>query len=384
MILTSANIPDFENKKISLPEAEFLSYQPDFAKIKNAWKEFGGFKNILIIGHGGSINSFIGIYQSLGTEKNVMILDTTDPEYIAEIKNKFHKNETLVIAASKSGDNITQIEAFLNFIDYPVLFIVGKDTPLEQLAKKSGAKIFIHPPIGGRFAGFTDVALVPAAICGIDVKAVHSGAKEFYELYHQDNFAIRAAQIFYALEQKGFVDVFVPFYSHYLFSFANLVVQLCHESFGKEGRGQSYIAAEAPESQHHTNQRFFGGRKNIAGFFMHLENFRTDSLIAVPAGAGSIPLKDSDLAILNKIPLSYSMHSEFRGTFEHAKIEGIPVAALGLSLIDLKEIGRFIAFWQMFAVYSSVLRGVDPFDQPQVQSSKLISWQNRKNFKTGN
>ena len=384
MNLETANIPDFETKKLSLPDAPFLSYQPDFSKIKNAWKEFGGFKNILIIGHGGSVSSFAGMYRSLGTfnsEKNVIILSTTDPEYIAEIKKKFFKHETLVLAISKSGENITQLEAALQFIDYSLLVIAGKDSTLEKIGKKAGAKIIEHPAIGGRYTAFTEVALIPAAICGIDVEQMYSGAKQMHELYSKDNLALQAAQIFYALEQKGFVDVFLPIYSHYLFDFGMLIVQLCHESFGKAGTGQTYLAAEAPESQHHTNQRFFGGRKNIAGFFVNVENFRNDQVTIVPPGMQDIAIKDGHLAVLNKLPLSFSMQSEFRGTFEDAKISGIPVAALHLNLIEPREIGAFIAFWQMFAVYSSVLRNVNPFDQPQVENSKLISWNNRKKWR---
>jgi glucose-6-phosphate isomerase len=40
-----------------------------------------------------------------------------------------------------------------------------------------------------------------------------------------------------------------------------------------------------------------------------------------------------------------------------------------------------MAFWQMFAVYSSILRGVDPFNQPQVENSKNISFAKREKFK---
>src|SRR5579864_7914674 len=125
MHLTTANIPEFEPKKITLPEAPFLAYQPNFARIKQAKKEFGGFKNILVIGNGGSISSFIGIYKVLGTEKNIAIISSTDPEHILALKKNFPQHETLVITISKSGENITQLEATLQFIDYPMLVIAG-------------------------------------------------------------------------------------------------------------------------------------------------------------------------------------------------------------------------------------------------------------------
>jgi glucose-6-phosphate isomerase len=382
MNIEFSNIPSFEPKKVDLPEAPFLSYKPHFEKIKQAAAEFSAFKNLIVIGHGGSISSFLGMRSAFNLNKNVFILNTVDPEYITQLKNTLQKEETLVITISKSGENITQLEETLQFIDYPLLFITAKGTVLEQIGKKAGAKIIEHPPIGGRYTAFTEVALVPAAIYGIDTEKMFAGAKRMYESYFdENNIAMQAAQTFYYLEQQGFVDVFMPFYSHNLFPFSHLIVQLCHESFGKEGKGQTYLASEAPESQHHTNQRFFGGRKNIAGFFIYLENFRNELLTKMPTEMHSITIKDGTLFNLNKLPLSYSMQSEFRGTYEDAKIAGIPVAALNLNFINEEQIGAFIAFWQMYAVYSSVLRQVNPFDQPQVESSKIISWKRRRQFR---
>ncbi len=381
MNLDFTNIPKFETKKLDLPVAPFLSYQPDFKSLRALWQEFGMFKNILLIGHGGSVTSFMGIYQALPTQKNVFVLSTTDPEYILALKKQLPKHETLVIAISKSGETVTQIEALMHFVDYSLLFVTGAGSTLEQIGKQYNAKIIPHPDIGGRYTAFTEVGLVPAAICGIDVEALYKGASTMFAKYNQDNLAMQAAQAFYSLEQQGIVDVFMPFYSHYMFAFSNLIVQLCHESFGKAGKGQTYFAHEAPESQHHTNQRFFGGRKNIAGFFIKLDTFRADEPTVVPPKIQDIAIKDGTLANLNKIPLSFSMHSEYNGTLEDAKIQSIPVISLNLEVIDPVSIGQFIAFWQMYAVYSSVLRDVDPFDQPQVENSKKISWQKRKGFK---
>ena len=61
--------------------------------------------------------------------------------------------------------------------------------------------------------------------------------------------------------------------------------------------------------------------------------------------------------------------------------QGLPLAALTLDQVNAHSVGEFIAFWHLFAVYSSVLRKVNPFDQPQVENSKNISWVKRKGFK---
>jgi len=382
MHLEFANIPEFEPQKLELAEEPaFFASKPDFKKLRALWQEFGHFKNILVIGHGGSVTSFMGMYHTLPTDKHVKVLSTIDPDYIQRLKKKFLPAETLVIAISKSGETVTQIEALMQFINYPLLVITRPGTVLEEIAKKAKAKIIPHPKVGGRFTAFTEVALVPAAICGMDIQPMYQAGMEFYKKYRQDNLAMKAAQAMYVLENQGVVDVFEPFYSHELFAFRNLIIQLCHETFCKDGKGQTYFAHEAPESQHHTNQRFFGGRKNIAGFFINLEHYKHDLFTGISLGMQSIHIKDGSLAELNKMPLSYSMHAEYKGTWEDAKIHAIPIVGLSISQVSPAEIGEFIAFWQLFAVYSAMLRGVDPFNQPQVENSKAISWNKRKQFR---
>ena len=173
----------------------------------------------------------------------------------------------------------------------------------------------------------------------------------------------------------------MPFYSSRLFPFSNLIVQLCHESFGKEGKGQTYFAHEAPESQHHTNQRFFGGRKNIAGFFVSSASSQTALQTHVPENLQTVPLKDQTLEILDQIPLQEALQYEREATIADAQLQNIPLAELILEEISEHHLGQLIAFWQMYAIYSSLLRAVNPYDQPQVESSKKISFAKREQYK---
>ncbi len=373
-----------EIETIKLPEIPaFVQYVPDFEEMEKLAKEYEQYKNILVVGHGGSITSFYGFYNALKYQatKQAYFLSTADPDYIAELKRMLKPADTLVIAISKSGENMTQIEAVSQFLDYPLLFVTGKSSPVRAMAEKLNTKIIMHPPIGGRYTGFTEVGLLPAAIVGLDVKGLYEGAKSFFNLYPKDNLAFKASSIFWQLEQKGFVDVFMPFYTHNLFPMSAVIVQLCHESFGKEGKGQTYFAHEAPESQHHTNQRFFGGIKNICGFFTSVDNFKNNLTAVYPPQTHSVQLKGHALFDVSKIPLKEAMGYEFEGTFEDARIQGIPLAHLSVTSPTPQEIGALLAFWQLFAVYSSVLRGVEPFDQPQVESSKKISFNKRLAYK---
>lgn len=373
-----------EITSVKLPETpEFVKYRPDFSLIKKLADEYQKYQNILIIGHGGSITSFYGFYNALKyqAKKSCYFLSTVDPDYIYELKKELKPENTLVIAVSKSGETTTQIEMMMPFVDFPLLIITGKSSPLRAIGEKLNAKIITHPVIGGRYTGLTEVALVPAAIAGIDAEGLLAGALKFYDLYEKENLAWKAASVFFRLEQNGFVDVFMPFYAHNLFPMGNVIVQLCHESFGKAGVGQTYFAHEAPESQHHTNQRFFGGRKNIAGFFTSSLSFLHPTINNFPTALHSVQLKGHALFDINKIPLETDLEFELQGTMEDARISGIPLAHLAVSGFSAPEIGSLLAFWQLYAVYSSVLRGVDPFDQPQVEASKNISFNKRLAYK---
>lgn len=385
MKLEFYNCPTPESiSSVSLPEKpEFILYRPDFGKIGELAHKFRQYKNILVVAHGGSITSFYGFYNALKehTTKKAYFLSTTDPDYIHELKATLKPEDTLVVAISKSGETVTQIEMLMQFTEFPWLVITGKNSSLRAIGEKCNAEFCDHPPIGGRFTGLTEVGLLPAALCGLPVMEIYDAARVWYGEFGKDNLSFKAASVLWQLEQQGFVDVFMPFYSHALFSFSNIIVQLCHESFGKNGLGQTYFAHEAPESQHHTNQRFFGGRKNIAGFFTMLENFSHPTQNIFPPAVHSLQLKGHALFDINKIPLENSMRFEAQGTVEDARIAGIPVICQSLVSPSPAQLGQLLAFWQMYAVYASVLRGVDPFDQPQVESSKNISFDKRLAFK---
>ena len=197
----------------------------------------------------------------------------------------------------------------------------------------------------------------------------------------KNNESFKAAGILWQLEEKGFVDVFMPIYDAHLFAMSAVIVQLCHESFGKDGTGQTYFAHPAPESQHHTNQRFFGGRKNITGWFIATEKPLADITTHVPDNIKTTSIKHKTMGALDGIPLSVALKAELDGTLEDAKLKSIPIALQTIPKRTATEVGMLIAFWQLYAIYSSLLRNVNPFDQPQVENSKQISFAKRLQYK---
>ena len=159
-----------EIASVKSPEVPgFVKYVPDFELMKKIASQYEQYPNLLIVAHGGSLTSFYGFYNALieHAKKKVYFLSTVDPDYIFELKNKLRPEDTLVVTISKSGENMTHIEMTSQFLNYPMLVVTGKGSPLREMAVKLNLTIIDHPPIGGRYTAFTEVGLLPAALAGL-------------------------------------------------------------------------------------------------------------------------------------------------------------------------------------------------------------------------
>ncbi len=371
------------------PVPDFASYIPDLSKIYETATQFGNLEHFIIAGRGGSITGFQALWNALGrftTTKDVHILNTTDPERILYLKNRCPLYTTLLIVISKSGTTVDLIEDFFSFSEYKKLIIteMGEGT-LQQLAKKLDLPVVQHPNIGGRFSANTECALCPASILYIPVDQIHTGFTHIYDQCHpnktwQENPALQLALSLYLLEQKGYSEVYIPIYGEELYGFQEYIVQLMHETVCKQGQGQTFYTAMAPEAEHHTNQRFLGGKKNVVGLFMKVEQHADAGVTRVPESLRAIPLRNGSLADIHDIPLTQTLRFEYQGTLQDAADQGIPTLTISLDKVTPFTVGELLGFWQYVAVYSAWLRGVNPFDQPAVESAKKISFELRKNY----
>ena len=382
----NSKIEELEN--IDLPS--FVTQRPyldeDIKKCENLKK----YDNVLLIGNGGSVNGAKAFYGALPSKKKFEFITTMEPDFLNNISARYSKDNTLVLAVSKSGTTVGVIEALMFFLnrDFKAAVITSQEGTLYEIAKKKGLDIMVHPPVGGRFASGTICGLAPALLMGADLDLLENGFKNAFEKYSpktnlNENLGKYLSCILYILENKGKHDVFMPVYSYRMSHFLPIIIQLMHESFGKNNLGQSFFGDLAPESQHHTNQRFFGGRKNICALFIHvLSQDDSSEKISIPDELKNIIFKGSNLDLLQGVPYEKSLEFEYTGTFEDAVNKKFPVIDLSVDKVNEKSLGEMMGFWQYVAVYSSVLRGVNPYDQPQVEDSKKISFQKRKDFKS--
>ncbi len=382
------------NSKLSgisrMKAPDFALYREDISKLKTILGKYRKFKNLIVIANGGSHSSFRAFHHALipmTAEKQLFILTSMEPDLIDVLRVKFSPKDTLIMPISKSGNTVGVIESLLAFKDYKVLPItsVGKGA-LWQISKSMGWEVIPHPDIGGRFSGMTASAYAPALFFDIDVEEIDKGLRSVYKVCDPSvpvdkNPALRLASYLFLLEKKGFLEIFCPVYSHKLLGFSLFLMQIIHETVGKQGRGQTIYVADAPESQHHTNQRFFGGHRNVVGLFVSVENEDDQMMkIHVDDKLAHIKLRDGSLRDLDNVPYHKSFEFELLGTYNDAINNKIPVGKVLIDRIDAFNIGEFLGFWHYVAVYSAMLRNVDPFDQPQVESSKAISFELRKQF----
>jgi len=388
---------DFSNLREELAEIRvlekppFTSQETNFPELEKKLKPFMKYKNIILVGNGGSINSFKAFFGAIAkgrTEKNLEIICTMEPDFLNEVKAKYSKEDSLVLVISSSGVNIGAIEIMLYFKEYRKLIITLPDQgALIEIARKQKIPFLPAPKLCDRFAGASSYAFIPAMLFGIKAEKILEGAREMYDKCSpltpiERNPALQLSAALYELEHKGFTELFVPVYSARITAFLPLIIQLIHETLAKEGKGLTVFGDLAPESQHHTNQRFFGGRKNIAGLFIKIERQADEkSKVTVPGELKKIKLRDGTTGELNGVPYLKALEFEFKGTLEDSVKHGIPSIILSIDSVNEFSAGELIAFLHYFAFYSAVLRKVNPFEQNQVEESKRISFEYRKKFR---
>ncbi len=388
--LASFEYTAWQQKLVRLPKPSFETHQPDLDALRVILQDAEQFGNIIIIGNGGSRTSALAFFDSLSAFRNnkrVAFLSTMEPEVIAELRANCAPHNTLVMPISKSGTNVDVLEPLLQFLDYPIIPVTSPEKGvLYDLAKIYNWPIISHPEVGGRFSGRTECGLAPAYLFGLNIESLNQGAIKAYTAFNYAaplaaNDAFLAALICYQHERLGIDQIFMPIYSRALSGFLPLIIQLIHESTGKLGLGQTIFGDQAPESQHHTNQRFFGGPRNVLGFFMTVKNHAPHIVTKVPAKIKTLSLREGTLADLDGIPLYTALHFDYAGVAEEATKNNIPHLTLEVNEVTPESMGELLSFWHFFAVYSAFLREQDPFDQPEVEAAKDISFKKRQQFK---
>ncbi len=361
----------------------FAEHEPELEEVRWAARDHS-FENLVVIGNGGSITSFRAYLYAFLPEidVDVRLVTTPDPDYLNRLSHELDPEETLVMPISKSGETATVLESLLYFVKrgYDVFAVTSdNDGALRKIVENQEYGWIEHPDVGGRFSGASETALVPAAFSGMDIEEIRKGAEDMYgrlSPQEQYNPALNLASALYDAERKGYENIFAGFYSTRMFGYLPLLIQLMHETVCKEGEGQTVSGDLGPEFQHHTNQRIFGGKKDLIPVFFRTENHEQEEL-QVPENLREVDLRGRSLGELDGMEMQKSVESEYRGVKEALDGQDIPNITVTLTDLSFRAAGRLTAFLQYTAVYSAWLREVDPFTQPDVEKSKELGFEQR-------
>jgi len=306
-----------------------------------------GYTNVLLLGMGGSSLAPEVFSKTFGPQPGaptLAVLDSTDPGAVLAFADRLLLDKTLFIVSTKSGGTVETL-SFFKFFYNRVVEAVGTEhagahfmaitDPGSSLATLAAdyhfrATFLNDPNIGGRYSALSFFGLVPAALLGIDLPTLLDRAAAAA----RHNMGGDLGAIIGTLAREG-RDKLTFFTSPQIASFGDWVEQLVAESTGKEGKGILPVVGEpiAPPTAYDDDR-----------LFVHLSIAGDTSL-------------DAELAAL--------------------EAAGYPV--LRLSLNDLYDLGAQFFTWELATAVAGHFLQVNPFDQPNVESAKVLA---RKMVKT--
>ena len=240
---------------------------------------------------------------------------------------------------------------------------------LCTLATTEGYKTFVVPDdIGGRFSVLTPVGLLPIAAAGINIKQMIRGAKQAKRQYRLMSIYKNDVHMYVALRQllyrKGFALELMVNNEPRLNYFAEWWKQLFGESEGKDLKGLFISSASFTTDLHSLGQFIQEGKKVLFETVLHVQEPEKDVMI------GRDPLNLDQLNYLEGKTIDYVNKQALKGTMLAHLDGGTPNMALTIPRVDAFSFGYLVYFFELAVGVSGYVLGVNPFNQPGVESYK--------------
>jgi transaldolase/glucose-6-phosphate isomerase len=309
------------------------------------------FSHVLLLGMGGSSLCPEVMRESFGRIDEfpeLHVLDSTDPAQIKTIENKIELAHALFIVSSKSGTTL-EPNIFKQYFFERVKQVVGDDagnrfiaitdpgSKLRQAAEIDRfRKIFLGvSSIGGRYSALSDFGMAPAAAIGVDVPQFLDRTSKMVAACGPDVGAfdnpgvILGAVLGVAHSQRRNKVTIIA--SPGIYDLGAWLEQLLAESTGKNGNGLIPVDRESP-----ANPEAYGEDR----LFVYLR-LKTDPDPAQDAAVDAI------------------------------KRAGQPVAQI--SVLEVYNLGQEFFRWEVATAVAGSIIGINPFDQPDVEASKIAT-----------
>ncbi len=240
---------------------------------------------------------------------------------------------------------------------------------LKQLADKEGFETFVVPDdVGGRYSVLTAVGLLPIAVAGADIDALMAGAGKAADLYNdpsiEKNDCYRYAAIRNILYNKHkCIEVMVSYEPRYAMM-NEWWKQLFGESEGKDHKGLFPASVIFSTDLHSLGQYLQDGNRSM---------FETVMLIDRPVHEitlGNDPENVDGLNYLEGRTMSFVNEKAFQGTVLAHNDGGVPNVVIHAPDFSEDTLGQIIYFFEKACAISGYMLGVNPFNQPGVESYK--------------
>ena len=366
----------------------------EFARIKKAAEKIQKQSEVLIvIGIGGSYLGARAVIEALKSPNyNLLAKDTPQIFFIGNSISPEMLNETVALCEgkdicvnviSKSGTTTEPAIAFRVFRE-----MVNKKYSAEEAAKRifcttdqskgtlkaladaEGYETFVVPDnVGGRYSVLTAVGLLPIAVAGIDIDALMTGAKTAEDTLCgqtvDTNDVLKYAAARNCFYNKGkSLECFVS-YEPAMTLFNEWLKQLFAESEGKDGKGLFPVSCVFSTDLHSVGQYIQeSGSKLMFETVMQFARPQSDYVIG--AEEGNI----DGLNFLAGKEMSYVNEKARQGTLLAHTAGGVGNFVLEIDALDAENMGYMIYFFEKVCAVSGYMLGVNPFNQPGVESYK--------------
>ena len=381
------------------PGSDFLGWvdlpvdydKEEFARIKAAAERIKKSCDVLIvIGIGGSYLGARAVIEALrSTLYNNLTKDTPDIYYVGNSINPTYLNDVLSICEgkdicvnviSKSGTTTEPALAFRIFKKL-VEDKYGKEVAkkrifattdkakgtLKELSDTEGYETFVVPDdVGGRFSVLTAVGLLPIAVAGIDIDKLMAGAAAGREKYSKDdgNDCYKYAALRNILYNKGkSVEMLISYDPNFVMM-NEWFKQLFGESEGKDQKGIFPSSATFSTDLHSLGQFIQDGSRIMFETVMEIKKPKTDLFLQPDAENldGLNFLTNQNMSVVNQ--------KAYQGTVLAHTEGGVPNMILELDDVSEETLGELIYFFEKACAISGYMLGVNPFNQPGVESYK--------------
>jgi len=255
-----------------------------------------------------------------------------------------------------------------------IIPITGQAGKLRDLCKADGYKdedvLNIPDNIGGRYSVFTAAGLAPAAIMGLDVRALLLGAaamtRRFLEEPFERNPVLQYAAVNYLMaEEAGKNTRVLAVWSKKLESLGLWYDQLLAESLGKQGRGPTPLTVMQTRDLHSRGQQHQDGARDKV-----INNLSVKTPKHPPIPIGMADRNEDDLNALSRKNYSDLLNAAMKGTSQ-AYAEGArPTTDIVLPVLSEHTIGQLMQMLMLATVVEGRLMNVNPYGQPGVEAYK--------------